>query len=233
MKASLTNLTVFAVVATLAAAASAQTHVVPAYGYGGGYYDDGYGYHASTLEEGVLRGYSSLAQGIGQRNYLNSLAAINFQEARSRSIQNRQRAIEGYFYNKQANNSARAAMRSPRLTEEQYVALAKVEAPARLTEQQYDRTFGRLNWPAALAGDEFAAERRELDRVFASRSPGDAGASTDFYAAVKSLSRSLEAKLKTQVENFDAAQYMTAKKFLASLPQEALNPMVVRALAAR
>ena len=231
MKASLTSLTVFAVALALAGAASAQTAVVPNFGYGG--YDGDYGYHASTFEEGWLRGRAALAEGIGQGNYLNSLAAINYQDAYSRSIQNRQKAIEAYFYNKQANQSARQAMRSQRLTQEQYVALAKVEAPAPLSEQQYDRTFGRLNWPAALAGDEFAAERRELDRVFASRTAGEAGASTDFYAAVKSLSQSLEAKLKAQVETFDAAQYMAAKKFLVSLPQEAQQPLVIRALAAR
>jgi hypothetical protein len=232
MKASLTSLTVFAVVAALTTVAAAQTHAVPGYGYGS-YGDWGYGYHASTFEEGLYRGRAALAQSIGQRNYLNSLAAINYQEAYGRAIKNREQAIQTYFLNKQANRSGRDALRSPRLTQDQYVALAKVEAPAPLSEQQYDRTFGRLNWPAALSGDAFAAERRELDRAFALRTPGEIGASSEFYSTVRTQTRSLEAKLKTQIDNLDAAQYMAAKKFLVSLGHEAQQPLITRTLAAR
>ncbi len=233
MKANLTGLTVFTLIAALTAPTSAQTYAVPS-GYGGYYPGEyGYGYHASTAEEGILRGYASLAQGVGQANYLNSLASINYQEAYSRSIQNRQKAIEGYFYNKQANQSARQAMRAQRLSQEQYVALAKNAAPSPLTEREYDRTFGRLIWPAALASDEFAAERRELDRAFAARSPGEAGVSTSFSGTVRKLSQSLQSKLKTHIDSFDATEYMAAKKFLASLTYEAQQPLVVRTLAVR
>jgi hypothetical protein len=236
MKAILTNASFLTLTLAAAGLASAQSYAVPSGGYGGyghGSGDYGYGYHASTYEEGVLRGYATLYQGIGQANYYNSLARINNEEAYSRYVQNRQKATEAYFYMRQANRSARAAERSPRLTQEQYVALAKKEAPGRLSEQQYDRTFGRLQWPAALASDQFVAERDELDRVFGSRSPGDAGASTEFYGAVRQLTATLQTKLRSQVNELDSAQYMAAKKFLLSLSQEAQQPLVVRALAAR
>jgi hypothetical protein len=237
MKASLTTASLFLVFATVAASASAQTNTGPSlasscYGFSD-YSYGGYGYHASTFEEGVLRGRAALAQGLGQGNYYHSLAAINYQDAYSRSIKNRQQAINGYFYNQQSNQAARDAKRSPRLSQERYVALARNAAPDRLGERQYDRTFGRLEWPAALSNDEFTAERDELDRAFAERSPSESGASSKFYATVQQQTSKLQAKLKSQIDVLDSAQYMAAKNYLLSLNYEATQPVVNRALAAR
>jgi hypothetical protein len=230
MKASLTLTIAMGLMLAAASAASAQTYAVPSAYYGGGYGD--WGYHASTLEEGIYRGRAALAVGVGQGNYYNSLAAINNQEAYSRYLQNRQRATETYFHMRQTNQAAREAQRPTRLTTEQYITLARKEAPDRLSELQYDRTFGRLNWPAALAGDQYAAERGELEQLFRTRSPGDAGASTEFHDAVRQLTRTLEAKLKSQITTLSSSQYMSARKFLVSLTHESQQPLVVRALAA-
>jgi hypothetical protein len=236
MKASLTSAGLFAVLTAVAGGASAQSQATVSYAYptsGYAYDGDGYGYHASTFEEGVLRGRAALAQGLGQANYYNSLAAINYQEAYLRSIKNRQQAIDAYFYNQQANRAAREAKRSPRLSQEQYVSLARAEAPGRLSELQYDRTFGRLEWPAAFNSYEFNAERDELDRAFAARSPQDAGAASEFYANVRQLTAKLQVKLKNRIDVLDPAQYVAAKNYLLSLAYEAQQPVVARALAVR
>jgi hypothetical protein len=234
MKASLTSASLLAVVMAMASVASAQSVATPSdLSFGYGFDDYGYRYHASTFEEGVLRGKAALAQGLGQANYYHSLAAVNYQEATQKAIKNRQQAIAAYFYNQQANQAARDAKRSPRLSQEQYVALAQAQAPARLSDQQYDRTFGRLDWPAAFNNDEFNAERDELDRAFAARSPGDAGAASEFYANVRQLTTRLQDKLQSQIVSLDSAQYMAAKKFLLSLNYEAQHPLVIRTLAVR
>jgi hypothetical protein len=236
MKAILSSATILVVVLAVAGVAQAQsTFATPSYavtGYGGGYAGEyGYGYHASTFEEGWLRGLGFLAASQGQANYYNSLAAINAQEAYSRYVQNRQKAIEEYFYAKQTNRAARQAQRSQPLSREQYVALAKKDAPGRLTEQQYNRTLGRLTWPAALAGGEFAAEREALDVAFGSRSLGDVDASSAFYDDVRDLTASMEAKLKLNIDDLDAAQYVIAKKFLMSLAYESQQPLFSHSLA--
>ena len=152
--------TVVFAVASFAAARAMGRRASPMRATALGYYPSyGYGYHSSTFEEGVLRGYADLTVAQGQANYLNSLASINGQEAYSRYLQNRQRTTDTYFYMRQANRAAREAEAPQRLSREQYAALAKKSAPEGLSERQYDRTLGRLNWPAALAGDEFAGER--------------------------------------------------------------------------
>jgi hypothetical protein len=234
MKASLMSASLVVVLTAVAGVASAQSLVTPSHSFSAfGYGDYDYGYHASTYEEGVLRGRAALAQGLGQANYYHSLAAINYQDARLKAIKNRQQAIDAYFYNQQANRAAREAKRLPRLSQEQYVALAQAQAPDRLSDQQYDRTFGRLDWPAAFNDYEFNAERDELDRAFAGRYPNDAGASSEFYANVRQLTSKLQTKLQSRIDVLDSAQYVAAKNFLLSLNYEAQQPVVVRALAVR
>jgi hypothetical protein len=234
MKASLLTAAIVTMVLALGGVAQAQTYVAPAVassasGYPGGY-GYGYGYHSSTLEEGWLRGLGALAASQGEANYYNSLAAINFQDAYARYVQNRQKATDAYYAMRQAHREARAAQIS-RLTLDRYAALARRDAPQCLREDQYDRALGRLNWPAVLTGEEFAAEREAISAAFRARSPGDVGPSSQFYNTVKQLSSSLEAKLKPHIDDLDPAQYLAAKKFLQGLTCEANQPSVPPALA--
>jgi len=232
MKATFSAATFLTAVLGVAALANAQSLATPGLGfagYGGG--DYGYGYHSSTLEEGWLRGLGALAAAQGQANYLNSLANINNQDAYTKYVQNRQKATDTYFYMRQANRAYREAEAPQRLSREQYASLARKAAPAPLTEAQYERTLGRIEWPAVLAGDNFKAERSALDRAFAHRSPGDSGPSSAFYSTVHELTDSLQAKLKSRLDELDAAQYVAAKKFLMSLAYESQRPMVAGAVA--
>ena len=228
MKATVT-FTALVSLLTLAGSAMAQSsYATPAVGlagYGGygGY--GGYSYHASTWEEGLLRGQAALAEGYGAANYYNSLAAINGQEAYSRYIQNREKATDTYFRMRQINAAAREAARSQPLTHEQYVALARKSAPEGLTNRDYNRGVGRLNWPAVLANDEFAAEREALDAAFRNRSPGDFGPNASFTANVRMITSNLEAKLKNHVRDLDAGEYIAAKRFVQGLARETTQPV--------
>lgn len=237
MNKLLTLTSFFASTTLMVAMASAQSYS-SGIGYGGYYpgndfYPGGYGYHSSTAEEGILQGWASVLQAQGQANYLNSLAAINNQEARARYLKNRELLTETYFRNRQTNLAAREAERPERLSTAQLTVMAKKAAPERLDATQYNSTFGRLTWPAALAVPEFAADRDGLDRLFGSRSPGDHGTDSAFYGHVRRLTSSMEMSLKNHVNEFDAAEYVAARKFLMGLSYEAQQPLVVRALAAR
>ena len=239
MKTTFTYAGVLATVLAAAGIAAADTGTsgttVSTAALAGGYADEGigYGYHASTEAEGVLRGFGALARSVGEANYYNSLASINYADAYTRYLQNREHATETYFRMRQINRAGRQAERQPRWTYEQYVAMAKNNAPGNLTEQQYDRTLGRLAWPALLNGDEFAPEREALNRAFLVRSPSDMGAATAFYAQVQHLASQMEAKLLGKLDQVTPPEYVAAKKFIDSLAYESQQPLVVRSLAAR
>ena len=219
--------------------AAGQTYVTPSNevtaATASGYYLGGYGYggyHASTAEEGYLSGLGYLTRSQGEANYFNSLAAINGQEAYTRYLQNREQATETYFRIQQINRSAREAARPQPLAYERYVALAKQQAPAPLSDGEYDRLVGRLSWPALLLTEEFAAEREALDKAYAERTVGDTGAASSFHKHVWKLTQSLEAKLKDKATQVGSAEYLASKNFVQSLQYESQQPVVVRAVAA-
>jgi len=216
----------------LAGAASAQTFAAPeaaAIGYGYGGYD--HGYHSSTYEEGVFRGLGDLARSIGQADYMSSLAGINRQESLSRYLDNREKYAETYFRTRQINRAAREAERSQPLSVEQYAKLARQQAPGRLSEADYNRVVGRLAWPAVLSGEEFAAERAAIDKAFAGRRADDVGVSTAFHNQVRKLTGEMQEKLKTRLDTMSPAEFIAAKKFLASVSHESHLPMVAAGLA--
>jgi len=53
--------------------------------------------HASTLEEGIQRGYGDVVRSYGMANLLNSEAAKNYEQARRDYIENRLKATQAYF----------------------------------------------------------------------------------------------------------------------------------------
>jgi hypothetical protein len=229
--------TVLASVLAFAGISSAQssggivTSIDSASGFVPGGYGFGGGYHASTEAEGAARGLADFTRSVGENRYMTSLAAINAQEAWSRAIDNKQKAVETYFQVKQINRAAREAARPQPLTFTQYAKLAKQEAPDRLNDVDYNRVMGRLNWPAVLASDDFAAERTALNQAFAGRTAQDIGVSTNFHRDVRDLAAAMQVKLRNRLETMSPMEYIAAKNFLTSVAFESQQPLVTSALA--
>jgi hypothetical protein len=233
MKTTIVASAAFAFLSLIAGVAAADTYGFDHghHHHGGGYGYGGYGYHASTYEEGVLRGFGSLIRSQGEANYFNSLARINNQEALSKYLANREQATETYFRMQQINRAARDAQRPQRMTTEQYASLAKKLAPGRLSESEYDRTLGRLSWPAVFSSETFAEERAALDTAFAARRPEDSGVASAFSGRVREISTLMQAKLQAQLPFMDQREYLAAKKFLTGLSYEAQQPLLAETLA--
>ncbi|MEX2176977.1 MAG: hypothetical protein WD872_21625 [Pirellulaceae bacterium] len=208
---------------------SGSAFIAPGAGFGGGN-SQGFGYHSSTLQEGVLRGLADLARGTGEGQYWASLAAINRQEAASRYLANREQAVETYFRIKQINQAAREASRPQPLSQEQLTKIAKAQAPDRLNEAEYDRILGRLSWPAVLAGDEFASERIALNDAFSARTAHDAGPASAFYGEVLASTDSMLEKLAARLPAMAPAEFIAARKFLVGMAYEASLPLVAKGL---
>ncbi len=169
--------------------------------------------HASTLEEGVLRGGADLLRGIGDMNYSNSLAMINGQEARARGIENYQSAVQTYFDVKAINRQARSQTRRPPVTASTAIRLARQSAPKGLTAMEFDTTTGKLVWPTVLSEADFAAERKEIDSLVAAHGVE--------VREVKQLASDLNAKLVERVDELPTSEYVAAKRFLRGLQADA------------
>lgn len=194
------------------------------YGYPGGFYG-GYGvyHHASTYEEGVLRGYADVVRSRGAYNLATSLARINNEQARRLASANKQLATETYFELRRINREARAEARAAvvqRPSAEDIARFARDRAPQPLSPGDFDPEGARLAWPAALTTDTFHAERTQIDALVADRRK--AGAAVD--PQIRLLAVQLAAKLKREIKSFSPAAYLAAKKFVVGLQQPELLP---------
>jgi hypothetical protein len=233
MKTNIFAATLIAVFA-LTASAFAQTGMTPsgvvASGYGSGY---GYGYHSSTLEEGFFRGLGAAAQGYGEMHYLDSQAAINWEQAKSAAMDNHLKRIDTFFAARKANAENRAAERGPRLTQQELAELAKKQAPAKLTAYQYEPALGKVYWPNALTTGDFALERDAINLAIAERTSMNSGNGTDNQRQIHLNVQRMQETLKSKVAAMDPAEYLAAKKFLTSLDHEGRQVLVATGLAVK
>jgi hypothetical protein len=177
-------------------------------------------YAIGTAAGSYLNGLANLTSAEGYYNYLSSLGLINLEEARARSLENDLRGTEVYFDMRRINRAAVAAETRPRLTEEQVRQMAKAQAPKRLTARQMEPVLKTLAWPAALRGDELAAQREHLQTLFAARNAADGVGSANYHEVVNATAEMREF-LKGQINELNTSEYIAARKFLDSLAYEA------------
>jgi len=171
-----------------------------------------YSYHASTAEEGIQRGFADVIRSQGMANLYNAQAATEAQKARSAYLDNQYKATQTYFEMRRYNTEARRAERSSPLSTEQYVRLARVEAPLALTNTQLDPLTGAIAWPAPLAIPEYTAFRAQIEKLFADRS-----SSYSSYGEIQKACNAFLDQLKADITKFPASDYVSARKFLDSL----------------
>jgi hypothetical protein len=168
--------------------------------------------YSSTLEEGAQRGYADVVRSYGMANLLNSQAANQIEQTRKAYIENHLRATQTYFEMRRYNTESRRAERGTPLSLEQYVRLAREQAPEPLTATQLDPLTGTVSWPAPLRTPEYEAFRRRIDRLFQDRATG-----YTVYGEIQAAVEEFAAQLKADIMRFPPNDYVAAKKFLDSL----------------
>lgn len=181
--------------------------------------------HSSTFEEGYLRGVAAVAQSAGQANYLNSIAAVNLQEAARRNIENHHLYVQKYIQNQELTRQYRERYRASAPTPEQWQRITEAALPDRLTEDQLDPISGQLTWPHILRTDEYKAYRDRIDQLFSSRTPDNSGDGSPAQRELDTLIDGMKLLLKSNIHTVSLSQYSSAKWFLRSLAYEAQLPL--------
>ncbi len=176
--------------------------------------------HSSTPTEGYLRGTAQVVAAAGQKNYLDSIALVNFQEARRRAIENSKLYVKTFIENKEALRDYRKRYAPVPPTKEEWDQLVAASLPDRLTSAQYDPQTGKVTWPHILRMDEFTAIRTRIDTLLTKRSPADSGDGSPTQRELATLIDGLQQLLKSKVFDFTVGQYGSAQAFLKSLDYE-------------
>lgn len=204
-------------VSSMASTAGAQGW----WGYGNPYYMDN---RASTPAESYARGMADMTRAAGQRNLLDSMAAGNFEEARSLELDNRLKATETYFEMRRINSEARAAERRPPASSEVAFRRAQEVTPPPLTATQLDPVTGQIQWPRLLMQDRYAALRDEIDALFAERSDAGGSIGQDTFQQLITACNDLQAQLRANIRDYLPNDYIAASKFIQSLSFAARFP---------
>ncbi len=182
------------------------------------YYD-----HASTAEEGILRGQAAAVQAVGQAQYMQSLAAVNFAEATRQQLENNRLYVKTAISNREEVLSFRERNSRRPISKEQWQEFSKRALPDRLTADQYSN--GKLVWPHILRMDQYAPMKKRIDVLVASRSIENSGDGSPMQREVASLVDSMKFLLRANIDSLSSSQYGNAKWFLMCLDYEMKHPL--------
>jgi len=175
------------------------------------WYGAGGMHHSSTVEEGIQRGYADIVRSYGMANLLDAQAASEFEQARKQFMENQLKAVQTYVDAHRINAEYRFAAHRP-LPLEEYVRLAREQAPEPLTATQLDQLTGSISWPAPLRKPEYEAFRKRIDRLFSDRATGYA-----VYGEIPAACEEFAQRVNADIMQFPPNDYIAAKKFLESL----------------
>ena len=185
-------------------------------GMGGGY--------ASTAGQAAAYGLSDVIRSEGYANLQNSEAAKNWEDAKTKEIDNRQKWTNTYFDMRRTNKEARQSENGPAVTHDQAIRFAKAAAPPRLTSAQLDPVTGHIEYPLLLTQADYDAYRTDLDKLFADRASSGGSLQFEEFQKIRgTVSKFIDA-LKTNVSRYPAGDYGHARTFLDSLANEPRFP---------
>lgn len=205
---------------TVAVSAPAQLHAqagmpvvttaVPWFGGGYGFYGGG------TAAGNYFMGMAQVIRAEGEYNAMTSQGMINYEEARSKYIDNINRWTQAYFQMREANDSyQRQKFERNKHSRETLAMAAAAELPPPLSSSDVDPVSGRINWPEPLLEPEYADLRNDLEQVFALRAT--TGRSTGTAARIREDARQLVDALRGNIETMSANEFVAARKFVDAL----------------
>jgi hypothetical protein len=196
----------------------------PGYHYGGGYGGYGWGgggYGGGTAAGNAMQGMASVIQAQGVNHLLNSEAAKNYEDARSKYFDNRIKGTQTYFELRRMNRAYTDAERDKPMTSEAAFRYAHEDAPKRISNKQIDPITGSIHWPTILNDPEYSDDRNLLNAVFAQRERKHGSLTQEEYSEIQKTTGTILTNLKKNVKKYAPDDYLAAKKFTESLAYEA------------
>ncbi len=190
----------------------------PAAGWWGGFnYSGNIGV---TPAESQARGYAETLRAQGEAYENVARGMVDYEKARSAYIENQKQWHETALERQQMGLAQREKYyANERAKRERREALAPKSEPPTLTESQYDRVTGAVQWPELLLAANYAADRKAIEELLSLRAhTGTTSVVNDqLYAAA----RAMQSKLKTQIHDVAPQAYLESRKFLDLLANEA------------
>ena len=175
--------------------------------------------HASTVQEGILRGGGDFFRSLGLGLERWSRAAINIETAKSKNLDNRVKYVETYFQKRRMNDDYKESKKR-NLDSEQVSQVYRGTRPRRLKTTELEPLTGTISWSGVLLDSEFAHDRGQLEMLFKKRARAyDGFDSDDYHRVCRSVDR-IKRRLAQRHRVIPTEQRIAARKFLQSLRYE-------------
>ena len=159
----------------------------------------------------------------GEYNQMNTAAMKNYEDARSKYIDNQEKWTQVYAEKQRAlaaqKEADREAALATRERAKEFTAAHPSSGPARLASSQLDPSTGRIQWPTALTAAAFEGQRKSLDALFELRA--QTSTNPDLASQVDKAVREMKDSLRKQIRDIATQDYLEARRFLDSLAIEA------------
>ena len=176
--------------------------------------------HSSTANEGAYRGQAALVGAAGQAVYMDSLAAINYEEAYSRAIENSVAVTKAYYERRELHDEYMRKYGPKPLIGEARKKAIEYYQPKKLSASEFNIQTGQLTWPHILRQEQFAPIKIQLDEVFAKRTPDNSGDGSLTHRQIYNLCNALAGMLRENISKVTTDQYIDAKEFIRSVELE-------------
>ncbi len=191
-------------------------------GFNSGY--GSYGGYSSTPVEGARRGMADVIRARGEAAEAGTRAMNNYEEARSKYIDNKMKFTETYWARKRLGEAElKKDHDRKRAGRDAYRATKGSGFPPRLSPAELDPSTGKIYWPQALMGDRYAELRKELDELF--QLGFHTGSLRQYDSQINQISRSMRTELQKHIRNMPTNEYIASRKFLDSLAYEGRYPI--------
>lgn len=183
--------------------------------YGGGYYGGG-----TSAVGDARRGMADVIRAQGESAKSQAEAMKSYEEARSKYIDNKKKWTETYLERQRMGKASRQEYYDQkREARNNYLAQKQRNTPDRLSTDQIDSATGHISWPSALTDDRFQADREQLDELFVMRA--HTNTTESLTQQILAAASDMQAKLKQNISDIPAYEYIDARKFLDGLIYEA------------
>ncbi len=183
----------------------------------------------------LIQAQAAMVKAISDAQLQQAQIAKTMTEVHSMRMDNALKHTKTFYERRQTRDTYFAMRQTPSPADSKHAAqpasITRQQPMNRLTVNEFDPVTKAIHWPDCLMCNRYAALRTEVEGLFASQKPGDAGAGSQFFANVKSATDRIADLLRAEVQSLPATEYMAAKRFLAGLRNEALAPAALNSVA--
>lgn len=167
----------------------------------------------------LVTAQAAMVSAAANANKTNCEALQALEQARSLALDNNQKKAEVFWAKRTLHKSQKILEPRTRPSSEDLERYNKAAAPKRLTEEQFDRLRGEIDWPLVLKRDQFSEQRSQIEKLFLRHLDYP---QEDIQGSIREITEEINSELVLllQAKETSQTEHAKASNFIRSLAYE-------------